>query len=169
MTAQQQLLKLIAPYAAPYVVALPYQDVAADYNRGYCTAFQSATAEITGASEDMTTDGQASVESVARLSFQVSLYRRSDVLELETAPDVVASRIRSYLKSSRAVTAFYEHGLDLGPVWDDLRIDNYLDSTRKFWVRHAHFDVMLYVTNAVLLEDNTLNDIILEVNAYGRQ
>lgn len=148
----------------PFKTLYPYQDIEADVDSGVVTFAPTKLENLTLAGELLQEDGSLLVDSVARVCFEVDIYKTISWNDENISAFNIAERLQIYLKSMQAADKFYQnYQYELMPIWADIRLQTDFNTYKK-WVQIAQFEIFITKMSKIVLSDKPLKNIAIEVN-----
>ncbi|MDT3693281.1 MAG: hypothetical protein ROM03_02620 [Mucispirillum sp.] len=163
----KSIYEAVADIVSPFKTLYPYQDIEADVDGGVLTFAPVKIENLTLAGEELQADGSLLVDSVARICFQVDVYKSISWNDNSISAFDMAERLQIFLKSSQARDKFYnDYKYELMPVWSDITFQADFNTYKK-WVQIAQFEIFITKMSSVILTDTPLKNINIEVNEVG--
>lgn len=163
----KSIYEAVADIVSPFKTLYPYQDIEADVDGGVVTFAPVKISNLTLAGEELQADESLLVDSVARICFQVDVYKSISWNDNSISAFDMAERLQIFLKSSQARDKFFNnYKYELMPVWSDITFQADFNTYKK-WVQIAQFEMFVTKMSKVELSDTALNKVIVEVNEVG--
>lgn len=163
----KSIYEAVADIVTPFKTLYPYQDIEADVDGGVLTFAPVKIENLTLAGEELQADGSLLVDSVARICFQVDVYKSISWNDNSISAFDMAERLQIFLKSSQARDKFYnDYKYELMPIWADITFQADFNTYKK-WVQIAQFEIFITKMSSVILTDTPLKNINIEVNEVG--
>lgn len=163
----KSIYEAVADIVTPFKTLYPYQDIEADVDNGVVTFAPVKIENLTLAGEELQADGSLLVDSVARICFQVDVYKSINWNDKDISAFDIAERLQIFLKSSQARDKFFNnYKYELMPVWSDIRFQADFNTYKK-WVQIAQFEMFITKMSSIILSDKPLKNIKIEVNEVG--
>ena len=163
----KSIYEAVADIVSPFKTLYPYQDIEADVDGGVLTFAPVKIENLTLAGEELQADGSLLVDSVARICFQVDVYKSISWNDNSISAFDMAERLQIFLKSSQARDKFYnDYKYELMPIWSDITFQADFNTYKK-WVQIAQFEIFITKMSSVILTDTPLKNINIEVNEVG--
>lgn len=160
----KSIYEAVADIVTPFKTLYPYQDIEADVDNGVVTFAPVKITNLTLAGEELQADGSLLVDSVARICFQVDIYKSISWNDNSISAFDMAEKLQIYLKSSQARDVFFNnYKYELMPVWSDITFQADFNTYKK-WVQIAQFEMFITKMSSVILTDTPLKNINIEVN-----
>ena len=154
----------VSDIVQPFKTIYPYQDIEADVDGGVVTFAPVKISNLTLAGEELQADESLLVDSVARICFQVDIYKSISWNDKDISAFDMAERLQIYLKSSQARDKFYnDYKYELMPIWSDITFQADFNTYKK-WVQVAQFEIFITKMSSVILSDTPLKNIVLSVS-----
>lgn len=158
------IYNIVSDIVQPFKTIYPYQDIEADVDSGVVTFAPVKIENLTLAGEELKADGSLLVDSVARICFQVDIYKSISWNDNSMSAFDIAEKLQIYLKSSQARDLFFNnYKYELMPIWSDITFQADFNTYKK-WVQIAQFEIFITKMSKVELSDTALNKVIVEVN-----
>ena len=163
----KSIYEAVVDIVAPFKTLYPYQDIEADVDNGVVTFAPVKISNLTLAGEELQADESLLVDSVARICFQVDIYKTIEWNTDNISAFDMAEKLQTYLKSSQARDKFYNnYKYELMPVWSDITFQADFNTYKK-WVQIAQFELFITKMSSIILSDKPLKNIKIEVNEIG--
>ena len=163
----KSIYEAVADIVSPFKTLYPYQDIEADVDGGVLTFAPVKIENLTLAGEELQADGSLLVDSVARICFQVDVYKSISWNDNSISAFDMAERLQIFLKSSQARDKFYnDYKYELMPIWSDITFQADFNTYKK-WVQIAQFEIFITKMSSIILSDKPLKNIKIEVNEIG--
>lgn len=160
----KSIYEAVADIVSPFKTLYPYQDIEADVDNGVVTFAPVKISNLTLAGEELQADESLLVDSVARICFQVDIYKSISWNDKDISAFDMAERLQIYLKSSQARDKFYnDYKYELMPIWSDITFQADFNTYKK-WVQVAQFEIFITKMSSVILSDTPLKNIVLSVS-----
>lgn len=160
----KSIYEAVVDIVAPFKTLYPYQDIEADVDNGVVTFAPVKISNLTLAGEELQADESLLVDSVARICFQVDIYKSISWNDKDISAFDMAERLQIYLKSSQARDKFYnDYKYELMPIWSDITFQADFNTYKK-WVQVAQFEIFITKMSSVILSDTPLKNIVLSVS-----
>ena len=154
----------VSDIVQPFKTIYPYQDIEADVDNGVVTFAPVKISNLTLAGEELQADESLLVDSVARICFQVDIYKSISWNDKDISAFDMAEKLQTYLKSSQARDKFYnDYKYELMPIWSDITFQADFNTYKK-WVQVAQFEIFITKMSSVILSDTPLKNIVLSVS-----
>ena len=186
----KSIYEAVVDIVAPFKTLYPYQDIEADVDGGVVTfapvkitnitlagerllrglpnsRLNKEESEFAQAGEQLQADNSLLVDSVARICFQVDIYKTIEWNTSSISAFDMAEKLQTYLKSSQARDVFFNnYKYELMPIWADIIFQADFNTYKK-WVQVAQFEIFITKMSSVILSDTPLKNINIEVNEVG--
>lgn len=163
----KSIYEAVADIVTPFKTLYPYQDIEADVDNGVVTFAPVKITNLTLAGEELQADGSLLVDSVARICFQVDIYKSISWNDNSISAFDMAEKLQIYLKSSQARDVFFNnYKYELMPVWSDITFQADFNTYKK-WVQIAQFEMFITKMSSVILTDTPLKNIKIEISEVG--
>lgn len=163
----KSIYEAVADIVSPFKTLYPYQDIEADVDNGVVTFAPVKISNLTLAGEELKADESLLVDSVARICFQVDIYKSISWNDNSISAFDMAERLQIFLKSSQARDKFFNnYKYELMPVWSDITFQADFNTYKK-WVQVAQFEMFITKMSSIILSDIPLKNIKIEVNEVG--
>ena len=183
----KSIYEAVVDIVAPFKTLYPYQDIEADVDGGVVTfapvkitnitlagerllrglpnsRLNKEESEFAQAGEQLQADNSLLVDSVARICFQVDIYKTIEWNTSSISAFDMAEKLQTYLKSSQARDKFYNnYKYELMPIWADIIFQADFNTYKK-WVQIAQFEMFITKMSSIILSDKPLKNIKIEVN-----
>lgn len=159
----KSIYEAVSDIVLPFKTLYPYQEIEADVDGGVVTFAPVKIENLTLAGEELQADGSLLVDSVARICFQVDIYKSISWNDNSISAFDIADRLQIYLKSTQAQDKFYKtYNYGLMPVWSDVTFQADFNTYKK-WVQIAQFEIFITKMSTILLQDKPLKNIDVSV------
>lgn len=160
----KSIYEAVADIVTPFKTLYPYQDIEADVDNGVVTFAPVKITNLTLAGEELQADGSLLVDSVARICFQVDVYKSISWNDNSISAFDVAEKLQTYLKSSQARDKFYnDYKYELMPIWSDITFQADFNTYKK-WVQIAQFEMFITKMSSIILSDKPLKNVVVSVS-----
>lgn len=159
----KSIYEAVADIVTPFKTLYPYQDIEADVDNGVVTFAPVKITNLTLAGEELQADGSLLVDSVARICFQVDVYKSISWNDNSISAFDVAEKLQTYLKSSQASDTFCNnYKYELMPIWADITFQADFNTYKK-WVQIAQFEIFITKMSKIELSDAALKNVVVSV------
>lgn len=159
------IINVVKDWSSGFKFVAPYQENAADFDKGYATVFQINSVPQTTIGESVSNNSLELYQINAILA-QFSFYKFVNYND-KASPWDAAVYLRNMLGSYEALKKFNDAGLNIGPQISDIMLDTYRDSDRNKYVQHAHFEVKFYKKDSTIINDAIFDNIDIKTKNIG--
>lgn len=160
------IINVVKDWSSDFKFVAPYQENAADFDKGYATVFQINSVPQTTIGENVS-NNSLELYQINAILVQFSFYKFVNYNSNNVSPWDAAVYLRNMLGSYEALKKFNDAGLNIGPQISDIMLDTYRDSDRNKYVQHAHFEVKFYKKDSTYIESNIFESINVKSKHIG--
>ena len=160
----KSIYEAVADIVTPFKTLYPYQDIEADVDNGVVTFAPVKITNLTLAGEELQADGSLLVDSVARICFQVDIYKSISWNDNSISAFDMAEKLQIFLKSTQARDVFFNnYKYELMPIWSDITFQADFNTYKK-WVQIAQFEIFITKMSSIILSDKPLKNVVVSVS-----
>lgn len=160
------IISVVKDWSNDFKFVAPYQENAADFDKGYATVFQINSVPQTTIGESVSNDF-LELYQINAILVQFSFYKFVNYADNNVSSWDAAVYLRNMLGSYEALKKFNDVGLNIGPQISDIMLDTYRDNDRNKYVQHAHFEVKFYKKDSTIIDGAIFDNINIKNKITG--